>query len=69
MDRVRECVRMAGFVNCAPDFTQHSRVIGAASRLIVDVFGECGRHARTAVGAPSLAFGYAVQVEALFEVV
>ncbi len=68
LDRFRECVRVGGFVACTPDFTEHSRVIGGASRLIVAVFGEAGRHARTAVGVPSLPFGCTVEIEGVFEI-
>jgi len=68
LDRVRRCVRLGGFVNCAPDFGQHPAVINGASDLMVEVFGEAGRHARFAVGAPALPFGVAVEVDALFEI-
>lgn len=65
--RVASCVKLSGFVSCSPDFTEQSQVIGAASDLIVAVFGERGRHARTAVGVPSLPFDYAVSIDAIFE--
>ncbi|MBZ0325534.1 MAG: RidA family protein [Alphaproteobacteria bacterium] len=68
LDRVRRCVRLGGFVNCTPDFGQHPAVINGASDLMVEVFGEAGRHARFAVGAPSLPFGVAVEIDALFEI-
>ena len=66
--RVRRCVKLGGFVNCAPDFTDQSLVINAASDLIVAVMGDAGRHARFAVGAPSLPAGYAVEIDAVFEI-
>lgn len=66
--RVAGCVRLGGFVNCTPDFADQSRVINAASRLIVEVFGESGRHARAAVGVAALPFGCAVEIDAIFEV-
>lgn len=68
LDRVRRCVRLGGFVNCTPDFNDHPLVINAASELMLEVFGEAGRHARAAVGAPSLPFGVAVEIDAIFEI-
>lgn len=68
LDRVVRCVKLAGFVNSSPDFTQQPSVINGASDLIADVFGDAGRHARYAVSVPSLPFGVAVEIDALFEV-
>lgn len=68
LDRVRRVVRLGGFVNCTPEFTDHPKVINGASDLMVEVFGDAGRHARAAVGAPSLPLGVAVEVEGLFEI-
>lgn len=66
--KVRRCVKLGGFVNCTPDFTDQSVILNAASDLMVDVLGEqAGRHARFAVGAPSLPAGYAVEIDAVFE--
>lgn len=64
---VTGCLRLGGFVACTPDFADHPKVINAASDLMVAVFGEAGRHARAAVGVPSLPLDAAVEVEALFE--
>jgi len=66
--RVVRCVRVAGFVNATDDFTAHSRVIDGASDVMVDAFGDAGRHARMAVGVNGLPYGAAVEVEAIFEV-
>lgn len=66
LDRVARCLRLGGFVNCAPDFAHHPAVIDGASELMVQVFGERGRHARFAVGAPALPFDAAVEIEAIF---
>lgn len=66
LDRVARCLRLGGFVNCAPDFERHPAVIDGASELMVQVFGARGRHARFAVGAPSLPFDAAVEIEAVF---
>ena len=68
LDRVRRCVKLGGFVNATPDFTDQPAVINGASDLIVEVFGEAGRHARFAVGAPSLPFDAAVEIDAVFEI-
>lgn len=68
LDRVRRCLRLGGFVNCAPDFTDMPQVINGASDLMVAIFGDIGRHARLAVGASSLPGGLAVEIEATFEI-
>ena len=68
LDRVKRVVKLSGFVNCAPDFTQQPQVINGASDLMVDVFGDAGRHARFAVGAPSLPLGVATEVDGVFEI-
>jgi enamine deaminase RidA (YjgF/YER057c/UK114 family) len=67
--RVKRCVKLGGFVNCGPDYTDMSLVINAASDLMVSVLGEAkGKHARFAVGAPSLPAGFAVEIDAIFEI-
>ena len=68
LDRVTRVVKLLGFVNATGDFDQHPQVINGASDLMVEVFGDKGRHARSAVGSSSLPFGIAVEVEAIFEV-
>ena len=67
LDLIKRCVKLTGFVNATPDFTDHPKVINGASDLMVEVFGEAGKHARAAVGASSLPLGAAVEVEAIFE--
>ncbi len=67
-DKVVRCVRLGGFVNCTPEFDQMPAVINGASDLLVEILGEKGRHARFAVGAPSLPFGVAVEIDATFEI-
>jgi enamine deaminase RidA (YjgF/YER057c/UK114 family) len=64
---VRRIVRLGGFVNCVPGFDQASQVINGASDLMVAVFGDRGRHARTAVGVAALPRGVAVEVDAVVE--
>ena len=68
LDRVTRVIKLGGFVNCSPDFTDHPAVINGASDLMVDVFGDSGRHARFAVGASSLPFGVAVEIDGTFEI-
>ena len=59
---------MQGFVNAAPGFTQHPAVLNGASDLFVDLPGEAGRHARSAIGVSELPLGAAVEIEAILEV-
>lgn len=66
LDRVERCVRLGGFVNSPPDFFEHPKVVNGASDLMVEVFGERGQHARTAVGVAALPMDSAVEVEAVF---
>lgn len=68
LDRLRRVVRLGGFVACTPDFTDHPKVVNGASDLMVEVFGDAGRHARAAVGAPSLPLGVPVEIEAVLEI-
>jgi enamine deaminase RidA (YjgF/YER057c/UK114 family) len=67
LDRVKQVLRLGGFVNCTADFTSMPQVVNGASDLMVEVFGDKGRHARAAVGVSSLPLGVAVEVEAMFE--
>ena len=68
LDRVARVVRLGGFVNSTGDFTDQPEVINGCSNLMVEVFGERGRHARAAVSCPALPRGVAVEIEAVFEV-
>ncbi len=68
LDRVVRCVKLGGFVNSTPDFTDQPKVLNGASDLMIEVFDEKGRHARFAVGAPALPLGVAVEVDAVFEI-
>ena len=68
LDRVRRCVRLAGYVNSTPDFLAQSQVMNGASDVFLDVFGDAGRHARMAVGVAALPYDVAVEVEGVFEV-
>jgi enamine deaminase RidA (YjgF/YER057c/UK114 family) len=66
--RVVQLVRLGGFVNCVPEFTQQPKVVNGASDLMVKIFGERGRHARTAVGTNVLPFDVAVEIDAIVEI-
>ena len=68
LDRVKRVVKLGGFVSCTPDFTDHPKVINGASDLMVDVFGDAGRHARSAVGVLSLPLGVSVEIDGIFEI-
>ena len=68
LDRVRRVLRLGGFVNCTPDFIDMPQIVNGASDLMVELFGDIGRHARAAVGVSSLPGGVAVEVEATFEI-
>lgn len=68
LDKVKRVVKLTGFVNAVPGYTDHPEVINGASDLFGEVFGEAGRHARAAVGAGSLPRNVATEVEAIFEV-
>ena len=67
LNKVTKVVKLGGFVNSALDFTEQPSVINGASDLFVELFGEKGRHARTAVGA-NLPLGVAVEIDGIFEV-
>lgn len=68
LDRVVQIVKLTGFVNSTGDFTEQPKVINGASDLMVEVFGDKGRHSRAAVSAAALPLGVAVEIEAIVEV-
>lgn len=68
LDRVIACAQLRGFVNAPANFRGHPTVIDGASDLLVEIFGDNGRHVRTALGAGSLPRGSSVEVDAIFEV-
>ena len=68
LDKVTRVVRLGGFINSAPGFADGPKVMNGASDLMVDVFGDKGRHARATVGVSALPADAAVEVEGLFEV-
>ena len=67
LDRISRIVKISGFVNSDPGFTGHPQVINAASDLLVEVFGEAGRHARVAVGVASLPLDAMTEIDAIVE--
>lgn len=68
LDRIKRIVKLLGMVNCTEDFTEHPRVINGASDLLVELYGEHGRHARSAVGMQQLPMNIPVEVEMIVEV-
>jgi len=68
LNRVRRIVKLLGMVNCTEDFAEHPRVINGASDLLVGIFGDAGRHARSAVGMQMLPGNIAVEIEMIVEV-
>ncbi|WP_428327151.1 RidA family protein [Nitrosopumilus sp.] len=68
LDKVSKIVRLSGFVNSVPEFTQHPKVINAASDLMFEVFGEKGKHARIALGAGSLPLDSMTEIDAVVEI-
>ena len=68
LDRVSRVVKLLCMVNCTPDFDQHPGVANGASDLLVELFGETGRHARSAVGMQSLPLGMSVEIEMIVEI-
>lgn len=68
LDRVERVVKLGGFVNSTADFTDQPKVVNGASDLMFDVFGEIGRHSRSAVGVPVLPLGAAVEIDAIVAV-
>ncbi len=69
IDQLKRVVKLTGFVNSTPDFTQQPQVINGASDFLVDALGEAGRHSRSAVSAGALPLGVAVEIEGIFELI
>jgi enamine deaminase RidA (YjgF/YER057c/UK114 family) len=68
LDKITRCLKLGGFVNASEDFSQHPQVINGASDLMVEVFGDAGRHTRFAVGVNSLPFNAMVEIDATFKI-
>ncbi len=67
LNRIKQCVKILGFVASTPDFSEQAKVINGASQLFIDAFGDDGRHARSAIGSVALPLGLAVEVESIWE--
>jgi enamine deaminase RidA (YjgF/YER057c/UK114 family) len=68
LNRIKRVIKVTGFVNCDPSFTDHAKVLNGASDLLVSIFGDKGKHARAAVGVSSLPLDSAVEIEFIVEV-
>jgi enamine deaminase RidA (YjgF/YER057c/UK114 family) len=68
LDRVKRVIKVTGFVNCEPSFVDHAKVINGASDLLVNIFGEKGKHARAAVGVSSLPLDSTVELDLIAEI-
>jgi enamine deaminase RidA (YjgF/YER057c/UK114 family) len=68
LDHIKRVVKLGGFVNASPDFEAIPQVINGCSDLMVEVFGDHGKHARSAVAAPVLPLGVAVEIDGVFEI-
>lgn len=68
LDRIKRAVKLTGYVNASPDFHDITPAVNGASDLLIEVFGEAGRHARTAVGVAVMPFNVVIEVEGIFEV-
>jgi enamine deaminase RidA (YjgF/YER057c/UK114 family) len=68
LDNVVRVVRLGGFINCTPDFVDAPKVMNGASDLMVEIFGDKGRHARSTIGVAALPANAAVEVEAMVEI-
>lgn len=68
LSRLKRVVKLTGFVNSTPDFTDQPKVVNGASDLLVELLGEAGRHSRSAVSAAALPLGVAVEIEGIFEI-
>lgn len=68
LTRLQRVVKLTGFVNSTPDFTEQPKVINGASDILVEILGEAGRHSRSAVSAGALPFNVAVEIEGIFEI-
>ena len=68
LERIKQCIKLGGFVNATADFSAHPQVINGASDLMVEIFADKGRHTRFAVGAGSLPLNVTVEIDAIFAI-
>ena len=69
LNKIKNCLKITGYVNSSDDFTDQPKVINGASDTIVSIFGDAGKHTRAAVSVNSLPLGVAVEVDAIFELI
>lgn len=68
LDKITKIIRVSGFVNCTPEFSEHPKVINAASDLLFEIFGESGKHTRIAVGVANLPLNSTVEIDMIAEI-
>ena len=68
IDRIARCIRLNGYIASAPDFTEQPKILNAASELLVEIFGEAGRHTRTAIGVHVLPLNSPLEIDFIFEI-
>ncbi|HMK42783.1 MAG TPA: RidA family protein [Dissulfurispiraceae bacterium] len=68
LDRIKQCVKVNGYIASAPSFSDHPKVLNGCSDLLFEVFGEAGRHARAALGVASLPLDAPVEIDFIFEI-
>ena len=67
LSKIKSCIKLTGFVNCQNDFTDQPKIINGASDMLVEIFGDQGRHARVAVGSNALPLGISVEIDAIVQ--
>ncbi|HEY8500101.1 MAG TPA: RidA family protein [Clostridia bacterium] len=68
LNRIKKVVKILGFVNCTPDFNEEPKVLNGASKTLIEIFGEAGRHARSAIGSNNLPMNIVCEIESIFEI-
>lgn len=68
LNRIKHVVKILGFVNCTPDFNEEPKVLNGASQTFIEIFGEAGKHARSAIGSNNLPMNIVCEVESIFEI-
>ncbi|HEY9886540.1 MAG TPA: RidA family protein, partial [Vampirovibrionales bacterium] len=67
LDKIKQIVKFTAFINCAAGFCQQPEVVNPASQLLIDIFGEAGKHARSAIGVSELPLGASIEIELIVE--
>lgn len=68
LDKIRKCIKLNGYIASAPDFTDQPKILNAASELLFEIFGEAGRHSRSAVGVNALPLDSPLEIDFIFEI-